>query len=124
MKYYTTGHDMVLFFQRFLAEKGCPSPHRYRSPSPAPFSARRGAGRRPGKYPYDHRVQRMFSVSGRNDDRGPRSELIARALREHLERHDQDRITAQLDAMCADVDTRLEPDLARFGHQILEGNEW
>lgn len=53
-----------------------------------------------------------------------RSELIARALLEYLERHDQDRVTAQLDAMCAEVDTRLDPDLARAGHRVLEGNEW
>lgn len=53
-----------------------------------------------------------------------RSELIARALREYLERHDQDRVTAQLDAVCADVDTRLSPEFARASLQVIERDEW
>jgi metal-responsive CopG/Arc/MetJ family transcriptional regulator len=53
-----------------------------------------------------------------------RSELYARALREYLERHDQDRVTAQLDALCAEVDTRLAPEFARAARRVLERDEW
>ena len=41
-----------------------------------------------------------------------RSELYAEALREFLARHDEDQITARLDALAAAVDTSLPPDLA------------
>lgn len=53
-----------------------------------------------------------------------RSELYARALREYLERHDQDRVTAQLDAVCAEVDTRSAPEFARAARRLLEREEW
>lgn len=53
-----------------------------------------------------------------------RSELYARALREYLDRHDQDRITAQLDAVCAAVDTRLPPVFARAARGVLARDEW
>jgi len=53
-----------------------------------------------------------------------RSELYVRALREYLERHDQDRVTAQLDAVCAEVDSRLAPELARAARRVLERDEW
>jgi predicted transcriptional regulator len=57
-------------------------------------------------------------------ERLSRSELIARALREYLERHDQDCVTAQLDAVCADVDTRLSLEFARASLQVIERDEW
>lgn len=53
-----------------------------------------------------------------------RSELYVRALREYLERHDQDRVTAQLDAVCAEVDTRLPPEFARGARRLLERDPW
>ena len=53
-----------------------------------------------------------------------RSELYARALREYLERHDEDWVTEQLDAVCAEVDTRLEPELAQAARRVLERDEW
>ena len=34
-----------------------------------------------------------------------RSEVYARALREFLQRHDHDSVTAQLNAVCADLDS-------------------
>jgi hypothetical protein len=45
-------------------------------------------------------------------------------LREYLERHDQDRVTAQLDAVCAEVDSRLAPEFARAARRVLERDEW
>lgn len=53
-----------------------------------------------------------------------RSELYVRALREYLERHDAERVTAQLDLLCADVDTRLDPELAYASRTLLETDEW
>src|SRR5688572_7418659 len=53
-----------------------------------------------------------------------RSELYARAIREYLQRHDQDKVTAQLDALCAELDTRLAPELARATRRVLERDEW
>jgi metal-responsive CopG/Arc/MetJ family transcriptional regulator len=53
-----------------------------------------------------------------------RSELYARALREYLERHDQDRVTAQLNAVCAEMDSRLPPEFARASRRVLEREEW
>ena len=53
-----------------------------------------------------------------------RSELYARALREYLERHDEDRITAQLDALAAEVDTRVRPEMKRATRKVLERDEW
>jgi metal-responsive CopG/Arc/MetJ family transcriptional regulator len=53
-----------------------------------------------------------------------RSELYARALREYLERHDEDRVTTQLDAVCAEIDTRLAPEFARAARRVLERDEW
>lgn len=53
-----------------------------------------------------------------------RSELYARALREYLERHDQDRVTAQLDAVCAEVDSNLTPEFARAARRVLERSAW
>lgn len=53
-----------------------------------------------------------------------RSELYARALREYLERHDEDRVTAQLDAVCAEVDSALAPEFARAARRVLERDEW
>ena len=53
-----------------------------------------------------------------------RSELYARALREYLERHDHDRVTAQLDAVCAEVDSRLAPEFARAARRVVERDEW
>ncbi len=53
-----------------------------------------------------------------------RSELYARALREYLERHDQDQITVQLDTVCAEVDTRLAPEFARAARRLLENDRW
>jgi metal-responsive CopG/Arc/MetJ family transcriptional regulator len=57
-------------------------------------------------------------------ERLSRSELCARALREYLQRHDEDRVTARLDALCAEVDTRLAPDLAMVAEALLEQSEW
>ena len=53
-----------------------------------------------------------------------RSELYARALREYLERHDHDRITAQLDALAAEINTSPAPEIKRAVRRRLEQTEW
>ena len=53
-----------------------------------------------------------------------RSQLFADALREYLERHDPDAITAQMNAVCSEVDTRLAPELSEAARRALERNEW
>lgn len=53
-----------------------------------------------------------------------RSELYVEALREYLERHDQDRITACLDDLAAEIDTSLEPAVARATRRLLARETW
>ena len=53
-----------------------------------------------------------------------RSELYARALRDYLARHDHDRITAQLDALAAEIETTLAPEMKRITRRRLEQSEW
>ena len=53
-----------------------------------------------------------------------RSELYAAALREYLERHDEDRITAALNAVCAEQDSALEPDMQHAARRTLARETW
>lgn len=53
-----------------------------------------------------------------------RSQLYADALREYLERHDADQITASLDALAADLDTTVDPVLARASRGVLTRDRW
>ena len=53
-----------------------------------------------------------------------RSELYARALREYLERHDHDQVTARLDALAAEIDTGVAPEMKRATRRLLERSEW
>jgi predicted transcriptional regulator len=53
-----------------------------------------------------------------------RSELYARALREYLERHDPDQVTARLDLLAAEIDTSIAPEMKRAARKLLERSEW
>ena len=53
-----------------------------------------------------------------------RSEVYAEALREYLQRHDQDRITACLDDLASEIDTSLEPAVARATRRLLARESW
>ena len=53
-----------------------------------------------------------------------RSELYARALREYLERHDPDQVTARLDLLAAEIDTSIAPEMKRAARKLLERGEW
>lgn len=53
-----------------------------------------------------------------------RSEVYAEALREYLALRARAVITERLDAVCAELDSRPEPDLARAARRRLEQTEW
>jgi predicted DNA-binding protein len=53
-----------------------------------------------------------------------RAEVFAEALREYLALRTGAVITERLDALCAKLDTRPPPDLARAARRRLEQNEW
>ncbi|NOY24980.1 MAG: ribbon-helix-helix protein, CopG family [Oligoflexia bacterium] len=53
-----------------------------------------------------------------------RSQLYADALREYLERHDEELVTARLDEVCAELDSSLEPALRRAGSRVLTREDW
>lgn len=53
-----------------------------------------------------------------------RSEVYAEALREYLQRHDQDQITASLDDLASQIDTSLEPAVARATRRLLARESW
>jgi predicted transcriptional regulator len=50
-----------------------------------------------------------------------RSQLYAEALQEYLQRHDEEQITARLDQLAKDLDTRVEAGQARATRLILRG---
>jgi antitoxin MazE6 len=52
-----------------------------------------------------------------------RSELYARALERYLENAPDDEVTARLDAVYADEDSRLDPALASAQQRALGGHD-
>lgn len=53
-----------------------------------------------------------------------RSRLYQFALTEYLARHDADRITEGVNAVCDEIDTGAEPWLVEAGRRVLERAEW
>ena len=53
-----------------------------------------------------------------------RSELYATALREYLERHDEDRITSALNAVYATEDAKPDPFLTEAARRTLARDRW
>jgi metal-responsive CopG/Arc/MetJ family transcriptional regulator len=56
--------------------------------------------------------------------RRSRSGLYARALREYLERHSPDNITAAINAYCDEESTALDPAFAEASLRMLRRLEW
>jgi metal-responsive CopG/Arc/MetJ family transcriptional regulator len=56
--------------------------------------------------------------------RRSRSGLYARALREYVERHSPDNITAAINAYCAEESTALDPFVAAATRDVLGRSEW
>lgn len=53
-----------------------------------------------------------------------RSQLYADALREYLQRYDEDRITEQLDRVCAAIGSQEDPALAEAARRTLAREPW
>ncbi len=53
-----------------------------------------------------------------------RSELYTAAVREYVARHEPDAVTAALDALYAEHDSRLDPGLAAAAARRLAAVEW
>ena len=53
-----------------------------------------------------------------------RSELYSRALREYLARHAPDEVTAALNGLCEELDTRAEEFTREAGRRVLESSDW
>jgi metal-responsive CopG/Arc/MetJ family transcriptional regulator len=53
-----------------------------------------------------------------------RSQLYSRAVREYVARHSSDRITAALDAVCAEEPFPDAEFVRRAGRRALERSEW
>ena len=56
--------------------------------------------------------------------RRSRSRLYAEALAEYLDRHDPDRVTAAMNAVCDDLGAGIEPFVEAAAHRTLEQVEW
>lgn len=57
-------------------------------------------------------------------ERRSRSEVYSTALREYVARHSPDEITAALDRVLTDIDTKTDSFLDRATRRILEDTEW
>lgn len=53
-----------------------------------------------------------------------RSQLYSEAVEEYVSRHEPDSVTEQINAVCADVDTRPDPFLTEAARRILAESEW
>lgn len=58
------------------------------------------------------------------DHRISRSRLFAQALAEYLDSRGEDETTEQINRVCREVDTRLDPTLARAATRVLRKAEW
>ncbi|HKH45341.1 MAG TPA: hypothetical protein VKM72_11805 [Thermoanaerobaculia bacterium] len=53
-----------------------------------------------------------------------RDQVFSEAVAEYVARHDPDAITEQINAVCAEVDTRPDPFVTAAARQVLERTEW
>jgi predicted transcriptional regulator len=53
-----------------------------------------------------------------------RDQVFSEAMAEYVARHDPDAITEQINAVCAEVDTRPDLFVATAARQVLERTEW
>jgi metal-responsive CopG/Arc/MetJ family transcriptional regulator len=59
-----------------------------------------------------------------NQMKKTRSQLYSEAVREYLARHDPDRVTEQINAVCEDVDTQSDAFLSEAARRILATTDW
>lgn len=62
------------------------------------------------------RVARRLGIS--------RSQLYATAVKRFIDDHRNDGVTEALDAVYAEVDSRVDPVIARMQAAVLEADEW
>jgi predicted transcriptional regulator len=55
--------------------------------------------------------------------RKSRSQMYSEAIAEYVARHEPD-LTAQINAVCEEVDTRPDPFVAEAARRILQRSEW
>ncbi len=53
-----------------------------------------------------------------------RSQMYSEAVAEYVVRHEPDSLTEQINAVCAEVDTRPDAFLASAARRVLERTEW
>jgi predicted transcriptional regulator len=53
-----------------------------------------------------------------------RSQMYSEAIAEYVIRHEPDSVTEQINAVCAEVDTRPDPFVAAAARRVLERTEW
>ncbi len=53
-----------------------------------------------------------------------RSQMYSEAVAEYVIRHEPDSVTEQINAVCAEVDTRPDPFVAAAARRVLERTEW
>lgn len=53
-----------------------------------------------------------------------RSQLYTEAVAEYVARHDPEAMTEAMDAVCAEVDSHLDPEWRALTHHVLERSEW
>ncbi|HEX3128393.1 MAG TPA: hypothetical protein VH394_13770 [Thermoanaerobaculia bacterium] len=53
-----------------------------------------------------------------------RSQMYSEAVAEYVIRHEPDSITEQINAVCAEIDTRPDPFVAAAARRVLERTEW
>jgi metal-responsive CopG/Arc/MetJ family transcriptional regulator len=53
-----------------------------------------------------------------------RSQMYSEAVAEYVIRHEPDSVTEQINAVCAEIDTRPDPFVAAAARRVLERTEW
>lgn len=56
--------------------------------------------------------------------RKSRSQVYSEAVAEYVARHDPEAVIEQINAVCAEVDTRPDPFVVAAAQRILERTEW
>ncbi len=53
-----------------------------------------------------------------------RSHVYSEAVKEYVARHDPEKITDQINAVCDEIDTRPDPFVKEAAHRTLARTEW
>lgn len=53
-----------------------------------------------------------------------RSKLYSDALEEYLAKHSEEELIAQINAVCEEVDTSLDPAIREYQNRVLKREKW